>query len=95
MPLPSLSISRLLAGGLLLCLIAGYLFGEWWWGGRDTTRLAKICDRINYMNGLQQEFGGDVSEVMREQLKAAVEECRTALPIRPRKPTDGRSQSRD
>jgi hypothetical protein len=74
------SVSRAVAGALLLlCAVAGYLFAEWWLGGRDTTRLAKICDRVDYINGLQQEFGGDVCEEMREQLKAAVEECRAAF----------------
>ena len=77
---PSFSIPRLMASVLLLlCFVAGYVMAEWWSGGRDTRRLARICDRIDYINGLQQEFGGDVSEEMREQLKAAIEECRTAL----------------
>jgi hypothetical protein len=78
--MPVFSVSRPVAGVLLLlCVVAGYLFAEWWWGGRDASRLAKICDRVDYINGLQQEFGGDASEEVREQLKAAVEECRAAL----------------
>jgi len=64
---------------LLPCVVSGYLLAEWWSGGRDTTRLAKICGRVDYMSGLQQEFGGDAAEEMREQLTALVEECRTAL----------------
>ena len=80
MTLPSFSISRLVAGVLLLlCVVAGYLLAEWWSGGRDTTRLAKICGRFDYISGFQQEFGGDAAEEMREQLTALVEECRTAL----------------
>jgi hypothetical protein len=79
MALPTLSVSRLGAAALLLlCVVAGYLFAEWWWNGRDP-RLAKICGRVDYISGLQKEFGGDVGEEVREQLKAAVEECRTAL----------------
>jgi hypothetical protein len=80
MPLPPPSISRLVAGALLLvCVAAGYLFAEWWFGGRDTTQLAKICGRVEYINGLQQRFGADIAEEVREQLSAAVEECRSAL----------------
>jgi hypothetical protein len=35
--------------------------------------------RVDYINGLHKEFGGDAAEEVREQLKAAVEECRAAL----------------
>jgi len=80
MALPSLSVSRLVAALLLvLCIVAGYLVAGWWSGGRDTTRLAKICGRVDYISGLQQEFGGDTAEEVREQLKALVEECQSAL----------------
>jgi len=80
MPLQSLSVSRLTAGALLLmCVAAGYLSAEWWFSSRDTTQLAKICGRVEYINGLQQRFGADINEEVREQLSAAVEECRSAL----------------
>ena len=62
-----------------MCVAAGYLSAEWWVGRRDTTQLAKICGRVEYINGLQQRFGADINEEVREQLSAAVEECRSAL----------------
>jgi hypothetical protein len=77
--IPSLRVSRLVAALLLvLCVVAGYLVAGWWSGSRDTTPLARICGRVDYINGLQQEFGGDAADEVREQLKALVEECRTA-----------------
>jgi hypothetical protein len=80
MALPSFSISRLDAALLLvLCVVAGYLAAGWWSGSRDTTPLARICGRVDYINGLQREFGGDIAEEVREQLKALVEECQSAL----------------
>jgi hypothetical protein len=80
MALPSLSVSRFVAALLLgLCFVAGCLTAGWWWGTRDTTPLARICGRVDYINGLQQEFGGDAAEEVREQLKALVEECQSAL----------------
>jgi hypothetical protein len=77
---PSLAVSRAVAiAALLLCFLAGYGFAQWWWESTDV-RLVKICGRVDYIDGLQKEFGGDIAEEVREQLKAAVEECRTALP---------------
>jgi hypothetical protein len=81
---PSLasSVSRLTAGILLvLCFAAGYLFAAWLSGARDTTPLARICSRIDYVNGLQEQLEGQqaASEEVREQLTALVDECRAAL----------------
>jgi hypothetical protein len=77
--LPTLSVPRLVAVVLLLlCFLAGYAFAQWWWESRDP-RLATICARIDYINGLQQEFGQDIAEEVREQLEAGVEDCRAAL----------------
>jgi hypothetical protein len=61
-----------------MCVAAGYLFAEWWFGRRDTTELAKICARVDYINGLRKRFGADIDEDVREQLSAAVVECRSA-----------------
>ena len=52
--LASWRVSRLTAGILLvLCFAAGYLFAAWLSGARDTTPLAHICSRVDYVNGLQ------------------------------------------
>jgi hypothetical protein len=52
----SLRLSRLVQAFLLgLCALAGYLIAGWWWGTRDTTPLARICARVDYVNGLQEE----------------------------------------
>jgi HAMP domain-containing protein len=83
--LASWRVSRLTAGILLvLCFAAGYLFAAWLSGARDTTPLARICSRIDYVNGLQEELEGQqaASEEVREQFKALVEEWRTALSSR-------------
>ena len=72
-------VSRITAGILLvLCFAAGYLFAAWLSGARDTTPLAHICSRVDYVNGLQEELEG-ASEEVREQFKALVDECRAAL----------------
>jgi hypothetical protein len=64
-----------------LGVAAGYLMAGWWWGGRDTTSLAQICARVGYINGLQQELGGQqaASEEVREQFNELMEACRLAL----------------
>jgi hypothetical protein len=75
-------VSRITAGILLvLCFAAGYLFAAWLSGARDTTPLAHICWRVDYVNGLQEELEGQqaASEEVREQFKALVDECRAAL----------------
>jgi hypothetical protein len=60
-------ISRIDAAPLLLlCVVAGYLAAGWWAGSRDTTPLARICGRVDYISGLQQELGGDIGEEVRE-----------------------------
>ena len=83
--LASLRVSRLTAGILLvLCFAAGYLFAAWLSGVRDTTPLARICSRVDYVNGLQEQLEGQqaASEEVREEFKALVEECRAALSSR-------------
>jgi hypothetical protein len=53
----------------------------WWSGTRDTTPLAQICARVDYVGGLQQELKGQraASEEVRDEFKALVEQCRAAL----------------
>jgi hypothetical protein len=76
-------VLRLLVPAVLLgaCFIAGYLVAEWWWGTRDTTALAQICARIDYVNGLQEGLQGQMgaSPEVRDEFKALVEQCRSAL----------------
>jgi hypothetical protein len=75
-------VSRLTAGLLLvLSVAAGYLFAAWLSGLRDSTPLAQICARIDYVNGLQKQLEGQqaASEEVREQFKELVEQCRAAL----------------
>jgi hypothetical protein len=62
--LASLRVSRLTAGTLLvLCFAAGYLFAGWLSGARDTTPLARICSRVDYVNGLQEHLEGQQAAV--------------------------------
>jgi hypothetical protein len=67
---------------LALCFVAGYLLAGWWWGAaRDTSALAQICARVDYVNGLQENLKGQeaASEEVRAEFKALVEQCRTAM----------------
>jgi hypothetical protein len=79
----SRSLSRVLLQALLLglCFVAGYLLAGWWSGTRDTTPLAQICARVDYVDGLQQALEGQqaASEEVRDEFKALVEQCRAAL----------------
>jgi hypothetical protein len=67
---------------LSFCFVAGYLLAGWWWSSaRDTSPLAQICARVDYVNGLQENLKGQeaASEEVRAEFKALVEQCRTAL----------------
>ena len=66
---------------LALCFVAGYLLAGWWSRSRDTTPLAQICARVDYVNSLQENLKGQdaASEDVRLELKRLVEQCRTAL----------------
>ena len=67
---------------LALCFVAGYLLAGWWSRSRDTTPLAQICARVDYVNGLQENLKGGqdaASDEVGVELKALVEQCRTAL----------------
>ena len=66
---------------LAVCGGAGYLIAERWWGTRDSTALAQICARIDYVNGLQEELQGRLgpTQEVGDEFKALVEQCRAAL----------------
>jgi hypothetical protein len=66
---------------LVLCFVAGYVLAGWWSRARDTTPLAQICARVDYVNSLQENLKGQdaASEDLRVELKRLVEQCRTAL----------------
>jgi hypothetical protein len=64
---------------LALCLFAGYFLAGLLWSTRDTSPLAKICARIDYVNSLQEHLKDAASEEVQSELKTLVEQCRTAL----------------
>jgi len=75
-------VSRLVAlVALALCFVAGYFLAGLWSNARDTSPLAQICARIDYVNGLQENLNGQAaaSEEVRAEVRALVEQCRTAL----------------
>jgi hypothetical protein len=75
-------VSRLVAlVALALCFVAGYFLAGLWSNARDTSPLAQICARIDYVNGLQENLNGQeaASEEVRAEFRALVEQCRTAL----------------
>jgi hypothetical protein len=67
---------------LALCFVAGYVVASLWSSARDTSPLAQICARVDYVNGLQENLKGGqdaASDEVGGELKALVEQCRTAL----------------
>jgi len=63
-----------------LIFAAGYFTAAWWALARDATPLERICARVDYLAGLQQEIDTEVLRgESRDELKLLVEECRTAL----------------
>ncbi len=49
---------------LVLALLAGYLLANWWASSRETTALAQICARVDYISGLQQD--GDAQDTTQQ-----------------------------
>ena len=43
---------------LALCFLAGYVVATLWSSARDTSPLAQICARVDYVNGLQENLKG-------------------------------------
>jgi hypothetical protein len=77
-----MTVSRLVAVvALALCFVAGYFLAGLWSSARDTSPLAQICARVDYVNGLQENLKGQeaASEEVRAEFNALVEQCRTAL----------------
>jgi hypothetical protein len=75
-------VSRLTAFvALAFCFGAGYLSAVLWSRARDTSPLAQICARVDYLNSLQENLKGQdaASEEVRTGFNALVEQCRTAL----------------
>jgi hypothetical protein len=64
----------------VFCFVAGYFVADLW-SRRDTSPLAKICARVDYVNGLRENLKGQqaASEEVRAEFKALVEQCRAAL----------------
>lgn len=74
---PEMSRLGVLAA-LAVCFVAGYFVAGLWSNGRDTSPLAQICSRVDYVSSLQENIK-DASEEMRTELDTLVEQCRTAL----------------
>jgi hypothetical protein len=77
-----MTVSRIAAFvALAFCFVAGYFLAGLWWSARDTSPLAQICARVDYVNGLQENLKGQdaASEEVRAEFRALVEQCRTAL----------------
>jgi hypothetical protein len=77
-----MTVSRLGAFvALAFCFVAGYFLADWWSSARDTSPLAQICARVDYVNSLQENLKGQdaASDEVRAEFKALVEQCRTAL----------------
>jgi len=75
-----MTVSRVVAlVALAFCFVAGYLLAGLWSSARDTSPLAQICARVDYVNGLQETLKDSASEEVRTEIKTLVEECRTAL----------------
>lgn len=76
-------MSRLgILAALAVCFVAGYFVAGLWATPRDTSPLAQICARVDYVNGLQENLKGGqdaASDEVGVELKALVEQCRTAL----------------
>jgi hypothetical protein len=66
---------------LAFCFVAGYFLASLWSSARDTSPLAQICARVDYVNSLQENIAGQdaASEEVRAEFKTLVEQCRTAL----------------
>jgi HAMP domain-containing protein len=76
-----MTLSRLVAlVALVFCFVAGYFVADLW-SRRDTSPLAQICARVDYVNSLQENLKGQdaASDEVRAEFKTLVEQCRTAL----------------
>lgn len=76
-----MTVSRIVTFvALAFCFVAGYFLAGWWSSARDTNLLAQICARVDYVNSLQENLHGQLAgDEVGAELKALVEQCRTAL----------------
>jgi len=76
-----MTVSRLTAVvALIFCFVAEYFLAGLWSSARDTSPLAQICARVDYVNSLQENLHGQLAgDEVGAELKALVEQCRTAL----------------
>src|SRR5215831_5151199 len=66
-----MAVSKLVAFvALAFCFVAGYLLAGWWWSSaRDTSPLAQICARVDYVNGLQETLKDSASVEVQTEIK--------------------------
>ena len=75
-----MTVSRLVAlVALAFCFVAGYLLAGFWSSARDTSPLAQICARVDYVDGLQKTLKNSASVEVQTEIKELVEQCRAAL----------------
>jgi hypothetical protein len=77
-----MTVSRLAAVvALAFCFVAGYFLAGLWSSARDTSPLAQISARVDYVNGLQENLKGQeaASEEVRAEVKAFVSDHETIL----------------
>ncbi len=76
-----MTVTRLTAVvALIFCFVAEYFLAGLWSSARDTSPLAQICARVDYVNSLQENLHGQLAgDEVGAELKALVEQCRTAL----------------
>jgi hypothetical protein len=53
---------------LAFCFVAGYFLAGLWSSARDTSPLAQICARVDYVNGLQENLKGQEVAVCRQSI---------------------------
>jgi hypothetical protein len=66
-------------GALALCFILGFFVaGILWTSTRDPAAMARLCARVEYVNGLQENLKEyePANEHVRNEFRASVEECR-------------------
>ena len=75
-PWPGLALVANITPSAMQDFLAGL-----WSSAHDTSPLAQICARVDYVNGLQENLKGQeaASEEMRAEFKALVEQCRATL----------------
>jgi hypothetical protein len=74
-----MTITRLIAVvALIFCFVAGYFLAGLWSSARDTSPLAQICARVDYVNSLQENLHGQLADdEVGAELKALVEQCKS------------------